>query len=88
MGLFDGEAPEHEADPIDRAAQASDQWLADRLRDQAERAKPRFTPFMVEGEPHCPECLTPLAAHRIEAGICVPCLTLIEQQEKQVWRRG
>lgn len=47
-----------------------------------EAAKRRFTPYMLDGEPCCPDCLEPLPAHRLEAGICVPCLARREQQER------
>lgn len=47
------------------------------------RAARRYTPYMLDGEPCCPDCLEPLAAHRIEVGICVRCLTDRERREKQ-----
>jgi hypothetical protein len=46
------------------------------------RAARRYTPFMLDGEPCCPDCLEPLPAHRVEVGICVQCLTDRERREK------
>lgn len=86
-GLFDRDPPEHEADPLDVASRAEAQWLEDKLREQAERAKPRFVALDFGGVPHCAECQRPLKSHRVEAGICVPCLTVIEKQEQQYRRR-
>lgn len=47
-----------------------------------EKARARVAPLMFEGVAHCPDCVQPLAPHRIEAGICVPCLSLREKQGK------
>lgn len=48
-----------------------------------ELAAQRFTPYMLDGEACCPDCLEPLLSHRLEVGICVRCLTVREQREKQ-----
>ena len=86
-GLMD----EHEIGPLtdvlDRAGRATEIAMEAALEEQAERAKPRFRAYQIEGVYHCPECLEPLPAHRIEPGICVPCLSAIEEQEKRTWRR-
>jgi hypothetical protein len=55
---------------------------AARVAEIQELAKRRFTPYMLDGEPCCPDCLEPLPAHRVEVGICVRCLTEREQRER------
>ncbi|MDH5785342.1 MAG: hypothetical protein OEZ16_07005 [Chromatiales bacterium] len=53
------------------------------IAEVRKRAARRYTPYMLDGEPCCPDCLEPLAAHRIEVGICVHCLSLRERTEQQ-----
>lgn len=48
-----------------------------------EAANRRYTPYMLDGEPCCPDCLEPLPEHRLTVGICVPCLARREKQEKR-----
>lgn len=71
------------ADDADRAGERIERierFDRDALAAQLERGRRRFTPHMLDGEPHCPDCLEPLPQHRQEAGICVPCLELRERR--------
>lgn len=53
------------------------------IAEVRERAARRYTPYLLDGEPCCPDCLDPLPVHRVEVGICVQCLTDREHKEKQ-----
>lgn len=68
------------ADDADRAGERIERFDRDALAAQLERGRRRFTPYMLDGEPHCPDRLEPLPQHRQEAGICVPCLELREKR--------
>jgi hypothetical protein len=49
-------------------------------------AKERFEPVMVGGVACCHDCIEPLPAHRIEAGICVGCKQSREHQKTRFKR--
>lgn len=68
------------ADDADRATERIERFEADALAAQLARGRRRIMPRMIDGEPCCPDCLEPLERHRVEAGICVPCLELRERR--------
>ncbi|WP_275100132.1 TraR/DksA family transcriptional regulator [Sedimenticola hydrogenitrophicus] len=72
-------------DDADRADRRIERFDADALAAQQERARQQVTPYLIDGAPHCPDCLEPLPAHRQAAGICVGCLTDREQQQRRVY---
>lgn len=72
-------------DVADRADAEIERSEARALAAHRERSQARITPYMIDGEPHCPDCLEPLPAHRQDAGICVECLTEREQQQRRVY---
>lgn len=65
----------------DMAREREERQRQQAIADHRERAQRRFVPYMLDGIPCCPECLEPLAEHRVEVGICVPCLADIERRE-------
>lgn len=65
----------------DMAREREERQRQQAIADHRERAQRRFVPYMLDGIPCCPECLEPLAQHRVEVGICVPCLADKERRE-------
>lgn len=53
------------------------------LEQHRERQAVRYEAVFIDGVPCCAECLEELPAHRIGAGICVPCLSGFEKRGKR-----
>lgn len=66
----------------EQAQQREEDERAAAIKRVREKAARRFTPYMLDGEACCPECLEPLPTHRIEVGICVKCRGMIEKRER------
>lgn len=68
------------ADDADRATAYEEAFTRAALAAQLAHARRRIAPQMIHGVAHCPDCGEPLPAHRIDAGICVECLSIRERR--------
>jgi RNA polymerase-binding transcription factor DksA len=67
-------------DDADRAEARIERFQSAALAAQLTQGRQLVKPYLLDGVPHCPDCLEPLPEHRLSAGICVGCLTDREQR--------